>query len=507
MGERTHPAEPPEPQRPDEGTAPAAAGPYSLTALQARHGPHHRWWVLVTVMIGNMAALMAATTINVAVPAISRQFTLGQQDAQWLATSFMGAMTVSMLSTPWLLRRLGYRRCYALMLALLGAGGLIGGFAPNLGLVLAMRVVEGLAAGVLQTIPGVIIMHAFARHEQGRAMGLFGFGTVLAPALGPSVGGLLVDGFGWRAVFFFVLPFCIVAAAMARRYLPHTAPGGQPVDAGARPPDALSLGMLTLLLAALLNGLVTLHSSKPLGAAQLALAAALGWAFVRRQQRVATPLMQLALYRQPVFRRAAVVAVIYGAGLFGSTYLLPLFMLVALGLPASQVGAVLLPAGLALALTIPLAGRLADHAPLHRTLTIGLVVMTGSFLVMAGVGATTAIAWLTLWAVVGRIGLGCVIPSLSLSAMRVLDPPLIAAGASTMNFLRQLGGAVGVNGVGIVLEWRLQAHAALGQAGTLRAFHEVFVVMALLTGAAAVAAWQMKPPRPHDPPEGPPSRA
>ena len=91
--------------------------------------------------------------------------------------------------------------------------------------------------------------------------------------------------------------------------------------------------------------------------------------------------------------------------------------------------------------------------------------------------------------------------------MRVLDPPLIAAGASTMNFLRQLGGAVGVNGVGIVLEWRLQAHAALGQAGTLRAFHEVFVVMALLTGAAAVAAWQMKPPKPHDPPEAPPSRA
>lgn len=489
----------PEPVTPDAGTL--AAAPHSLTALRERHGPSHRWWVLVTVMIGNMAALMAATTINVAVPAISHQFTLGQQDAQWLATTFMGAMTVSMLCTPWLLQRLGYRRCYALMLALLGAGGCIGGFSPNLGLVLAMRVVEGLAAGVLQTIPGVIIMHAFARHEQGRAMGLFGFGTVLAPALGPSVGGLLVDLFGWRAVFFFVLPFCIVAGLMARRYLPHNAPGGQPVDADARPPDALSLGMLTLMLAALLNGLVSLHGAKAWGGAQLALAAVLGWVFVRRQQRVATPLMQMALYRQPVFRRAAGVAVIYGAGLFGSTYLLPVFMLVALGLPASQVGAVLMPAGLALALTIPLAGRLADHAPLHRTLTIGLVVMTGSFLVVAGVGASTAIGWLTLWAVLGRIGLGLVIPSLSLSAMRVLDLPLVAAGASTMNFLRQLGGAVGVNGVGIVLEWRLQAHAALGQAGTLRAFHEVFVVMALLTGAAAVAAWQMKPPpaRPSSP--------
>lgn len=479
-------------------------GPHSLAALRRRHGERHRWWVLLTVMIGNMAALMAATTINVAVPAISRQFTLGQQDAQWLATSFMGAMTVSMLSTPWLLQRLGYRRCYAWMLALLGTGGLVGGCASGLGLVLAMRVVEGLAAGVLQTIPGVIIMHAFARHEQGRAMGVFGFGTVLAPALGPSVGGLLVDQFGWRAVFFFVLPFCVVAAGLARRYLPHNAPGGRPVDRLARPPDAWSLLMLTAALAGLLNGLVSLHGTQPAwGGVLLAGAAALGAAFVHRQRRVAAPLMQMALYRQPVFRRAAVVAVIYGAGLFGSTYLLPVFMLVALGLPASQVGAVLLPAGLALALTIPLAGRLADRAPLHRTLTIGLLVMTGSFLVMAGVGRGTAIAWLTLWAVMGRIGLGCVIPSLSLSAMRVLDAPLIAAGAGTMNFLRQLGGAVGVNGVGILLEWRLQAHAAAGAAGTVRAFHEVFVLMALLTGAAALAAWQMKPPRAVPPPSSP----
>ena len=486
---------------------PATDSPHSLATLRQRFGPKHRWWVLLTVMIGHMAALMAATTINVAVPAISTRFKLGPQDAQWLATSFMAAMTLSMLATPWLLLRLGYRRCYALMLVGLGLGGLVGGLSPNMALLLAMRVLEGLCAGVLQTIPSVIIMHAFARHEQGRAMGLFGFGTVLAPALGPSVGGVLVDVFGWRAVFFFVLPFCLLAALLAQRCLPHNAPGGAAVDPNALPPDAWSLGLLAALLLALLNGLVGLHGAQPLwGGLQLLLAAALLGAFVWRQQRVRSPLMPLSLYGHPVFRRAAVVAVIYGAGLFGSTYLLPLFMLVALGLPASAVGSVLLPAGLALACTIPLAGRLADRAPLYRTLTIGLLVMTASFALMVAVGAATAIAWLTLWAVLGRIGLGCVIPSLSLSAMRVLDPPRIAAGASTMNFLRQFGGAVGVNGVGVLLAWRMQAHAALGRPGTLRAFHEVFVLMALLTGAAALAAWQMKPP-PQPPPSPPPPPA
>lgn len=475
---------------------PPDTGRNTLAALQQRHGPHHRWWVLLTVMIGNMAALMAATTVNVAVPAISRQFHLGQHDAQWLATTFMGAMTVSMLCTPWLLQRLGYRRCYAWLLLLLGLGGSLGGLASHYPLVLAMRVVEGLAAGVLQTIPGVIIMHAFARHEQGRAMGLFGFGTVLAPALGPSVGGLLVDAFGWRAVFYFVLPFCITAALLARRYLPHNAPGGKPVNRHATPPDRWSLLLLTLGLLALLNGLVGLHSQPPWPAlAQLAVALGLGLAFWRRQGRVAAPLLHTVLFQQPVYRRAALVALIYGAGLFGSTYLLPLFMLQALHLAATQVGQVLMPAGLALAITIPLAGRLADRAPLWRTLAIGLLVMASTFAVMVGVGSTTAIAWVTLWAVLGRVGLGLVIPSLSLSAMRAIDTSRIAAGTGTMNFLRQLGGAVGVNAVGIGLEWRLQAQAAAGAAGQLRAFHEVFVLMALVTAAAAVLAWQMRPAR------------
>lgn len=482
---------------PPTNAHPGDTGRHSLAALRQRFGPNHRWWVLLTVMIGNMAALMAATTVNVAVPAISQRFHLGQHDAQWLATTFMGAMTVSMLATPWLLQRLGYRRCYAWLLLILGIGGAVGGLSNHYGMVLAMRVVEGLAAGVLQTIPGVIIMHAFARHEQGRAMGVFGFGTVLAPALGPSVGGVLVDMFGWRAVFFFVLPFCLVAALLTRRYLPHSAPGARPVDRDAQPPDAWSLVLLTAGLLAGLNGLVGLHSHPPWPAlAELGLAVVLGVAFWRRQGRVAAPLLQTTLFRNPVYRRAALVGLIYGAGLFGSTYLLPLFMLQALGMPATQVGSVLMPAGLALALTIPLAGRLADKAPLWRTLAIGLLVMAATFAVMIGVTSTTAVAWIALWAVLGRVGLGLVIPSLSLSAMRAIDTAQVAAGTGTMNFVRQLGGAVGVNAVGILLEWRMQStQVVAGGATTLRAFHEVFVLMAVVTVVAAWLAWRMRPAR------------
>lgn len=479
--------------------------PHSLQALKARFGDDHRWWVLFTVMIGNMAALMAATTINVAVPAISRQFRLGQHDAQWLATSFMGAMTISMLATPWLLQRFGYRQCTLGLLALLGTGGAVGGLANHLSLLLAMRMVEGLAAGVLQTLPGVIIMRAFARHEQGRAMGIFGFGTVLAPAIGPSVGGVLVDLFGWRAIFYFVIPFCVAGAWMARRYLPHSGPGGVPVDRHAPPPEWPSLLLLSSALVLLLNGLVQLQGQqRSLGAGLVLGAAALMAVFVARQRRVAAPLLNVALFGVPAFRASALVAVVYGAGLFGSTYLLPLFMVVALKLTPSSVGAVLMPAGLALAVTIPVAGRLSDHQPLARTVVIGLSVMCASFLVMLAVGSGTSVVWLTAWAMLGRVGLGLVIPSLNLASVRALPTAMQAYGTSTMNFLRQLGGAIGVSLVGIVLEWRLQAGGE-ADGGTLRAFHEVFVLMAVLTGAAALAARRMRPPA--APPVEPPGPA
>ena len=155
---------------------------------------------------------------------------------------------------------------------------------------------------------------------------------------------------------------------------------------------------------------------------------------------VAAPLLNMALFGLPRFRAAALVAVVYGAGLFGSTYLLPVFMLVALKLSASSVGAVLLPAGLALALTIPVAGKLSDHRPLAQTIVIGLSVMCASFAAVLAVGEHTAVLWVTLIAVLGRIGLGLVIPSLSLASVRALPAPLMPYGTSTMNFLRQLGG-------------------------------------------------------------------
>ena len=159
---------------------------HSRAALERRFGPSYRWRVLATVMIGTVASIMASTIVNVAVPDMAHVFALGQERAQWLSAGFMGAMTLSMLTTPWLLDRYGYRHTYIGAVALLMVGGVVGGFGSHFEVILAMRVTEGLAAGVLQPIPAIIILHAFGEGERGKAMGIFGFGVVLAPAVGPE---------------------------------------------------------------------------------------------------------------------------------------------------------------------------------------------------------------------------------------------------------------------------------------------------------------------------------
>nr|WP_082549190.1 MFS transporter [Rhizobacter sp. Root404] len=444
-------------------------------------------------MIGTMASIMASTIVNVAVPDMSRVFHLGQERAQWLSAGFMAAMTLSMLTTPWLLQRFGYRHTYYGVVSLLLAGGVIGGLSPWFELVLAMRVAEGLAAGVLQPIPAIVVMHAFGRAEQGKAMGIFGFGVVLAPAIGPSVGGVLVEWFGWRSIFFVVAPFCLVALPLARRYLPISAPGGAPVDRGGARLDVVGLGLMAIAVLALLNGMVQLHGAgTATGWALLACSATALIGFIAHQRRGAQPLMALGLFAHRNFALGGVVAFIYGMALFGSTYLVPVFMQIALQLPPSQAGAALLPAGIVLALTIPFAGRLTDRLPFGRIVAFGLSLLAASFLLMVTVGPASSLWWIVAWAVVGRIGLGFVLPSLNVGAMRGLPDTLISQGASTINFMRQLGGAVGISLVGIVLEWRLQAQPG----AAVRAFHETFVLVGFITACAVIAALRMGVPEP-----------
>ncbi|MCZ4314467.1 MFS transporter [Comamonadaceae bacterium G21597-S1] len=481
----------------------------TLPELRERYGARYRWLLLLAVMTGSVAAIMSSTIINVAVPDLSAHFTIGQERAQWVASGFMMAMTVSMLTTPWLLGRFGYRRTYAGTMWLLLLGGVAGGFANNFELVLAARVAEGLAAGVVQPIPAIVIMRAFGSHEQGRAMGIFGTGVVLAPALGPSLGGVLVDWFGWRSIFFMVVPFCLVSLWMSARFVPTSAPGGVTASSGAATMDWPSLLMAGAGTMCLLNALVQLHQGAGATTFTLFAAAVVVIAcFIQRQRTLSqamargeqgSPLMNQALFADPRFAMGSVVAFIYGMALFGSTYLLPVYLQLGLQLSASFVGGILLPSGLVLAMTIGLTGRMADKVSTHIMVSLGLGLLALSFALILVVTLGTPIWYVVAFTVLGRIGLGFILPSLNLGAMRGLRPDLIAQGASAINFMRMLGGSAGVSLCGIVLEWRLAAHGddlstVASSPARLAAFNESFLMLTALCALAMLAAWQLRAP-------------
>jgi len=219
----------------------------------------------------------------------------------------------------------------------------------------------------------------------------------------------------------------------------------------------------------------------------------------RQRQRGGTPLLNLAVFQHRTFALGCVVAFIYGAALFGSTYLLPVYMMLGLGLSPTHVGTVLLPAGLVLAAVIPIGGRQADRRPPGQLIMLGLLLLGLSFAMMPMLGLGSGVVALGALTLLGRIGLGFILPALNLGAMRALDKPQIPQGASVINFVRMLGGAIGVSLCGILLEWRALARGQSLTAPThtldrLRAFDDVFLVLAALCVCAMLAAWRMRTP-------------
>lgn len=471
---------------------------YCYEAMNARHGERFRWLLLLAVTVGTIAALISSTIFNVAIPTMSEHFHLGQSQAQWIMSSFMLATMAGMLMTPWLLNRFGYRHTFIAAVTVLMLGGIAGGFAAEFNLVLAARAVSGYAAGVIQPLPAIFIMRSFATNEQGKANGMFGMWSVLAPALGPSVGGLMIDHFGWRSAFFMILPLCVLSIWMGRKYVPTNAPNGPSANSATQALDWTGLTIAMVGTFGMINGLVALHHEGWESAWLLLIAAASLPAFILWELRMSAkgrkPLMEMRLFGSKAFAAGCAVNFIYGIALFGSTYLLPVFMQLGLSFSASVVGTPMLPAGLILGAVLALAGRMADRTPAHLMVIAGLAVMALAFAFTSMQRPGASLSTLIVLTVLSRIGLGVMMPSLTLGSMRPLEKKLIPQGSSAFSFLRILGGTIGISLCGIVFDWRSTTyHSASAILNNVSAFRDTYWMLASLCVLAAIAALQLRP--------------
>lgn len=466
-------------------TAETQARQEEVAAMFRRHGPAYRWWAVLTVMLGTVSAIMEATIVNVALPDIIRNFNVGHDQVQLLSTGFLAATTASMLLATWSMRRYGVRRSFVGALVLLVSFSLLAAMSSRFDMLALCRIGQGCIAGLIQPLSMLVIIDVFPPEERGRAMGAYGLGIVLSPAVGPVAGGLLVDHFGWRAVFLITVPLCLAAIALAPKYV---IAGRRLAETPRRPFDLVGLVLVVLALCLLLGGLAALIRQPLPGAVAVCAGLSLAAAFVVWERSTLHPLLDFRIFREAGFPAAVMVASAYGVGIYGSTYLAPVFAQIGLGFSGYEAGLMLLPGGAVLAAVLLAAGKLADRFPSNRVAMAGLACFSLSAVLIGMSSPLTGFWLLALWVAVGRVGLGLIIPGLNAGALRLLPYGSEAAGSASINFFRQLGGALGVTLIALFLEAReRQLDAVHG----LQPMQEGFFLIAAVYCVALVPAWRM----------------
>lgn len=424
-----------------------------------------RWPVTLTVLMGTIAVALNATVINVAIPPIMADLGLSQSEAQWISTGFLAAMTAAMLASARVIEKIGLRRTFGAALGVFLAACVLAAVSPNAWVLIGARVVQGATAGIVQPLALVVIFQNFDDAERGRALGLYGMGVVLAPALGPTIGGFLIDWLSWRAVFLPSIPFCLLGLIGGLRMLPdHRSEEGVAFD-------WLGFGILGAALVLLLVGLTALSNYAPLRGGLLTAAGLLFAAgFVVRLVTAANPLIRLAVFAYPRFVLASGIAMLYGVGLYASTYLVPLLVQSVQRMSPSATGLVMMPAGLSLLFIFPIGGRLTDRLPAYWLVFVGCLGFALGVFGLAATGPGTSFWVLAALVALGRMALGIMMPALNIGGLRGLPNDLTHQGSGVISFARQLGGTLGVNLFALLLEIRAAHH--LGGRVDLRSLYQ-----------------------------------
>ncbi|OZG73992.1 MFS transporter [Hahella sp. CCB-MM4] len=461
----------------------------ALSALFDRHGPGYRWLAMITVLMGTISTSLTATIINVALPEIMRYFALSQGVAHWLSTGFMAAMTTSMLTAAWLAQRVGLRFSLGVGMLLFCAASALGAFSQSAEILILSRMLQGAAAGLLQPLAIFVLFKVFPREQRGRAIGIYSIGLILAPALGPVLGGIIVDQLDWRYVFIVPIPISFLGLVLSMTYMP-----GRDQSQTKLQFDWMSFLLLAGGIATGLDALNRLqHGGKEIVTVLLeaSISLLLLAGFIWQQHRSRVPLLQLSLLRIASFRSAAIVALALGLARYGSNYLIPLFVQTAYQYSATEAGIMMFPAGIVHGVLFPLAGFAADKYQQRKLIAVGLTVFGVAALLWLGTTPGSPLLYLTLLVVLGRIGQALMMPALSTGALLELDDQHLGQATGMINFCRQFGAAFGINLVAIVLETGgtsagIQAGAEVS-VSSLNYF-EAFGMMGTLTLLAIIPA-------------------
>ncbi|MFI5251610.1 MAG: DHA2 family efflux MFS transporter permease subunit [Bacteroidota bacterium] len=466
---------------------------------ESLHHEHesYKWWVLANVMIGTFMAVLDATIVNVGLPKIMAAFGVSVDKVEWVLTAYLLVFAVMLPTSGWVADHFGFKRTYFFALLLFTVGSFLCGLSWNEDALIIFRIIQGAGAGFMMPVGMAIITREFPPEKRGVALGFWAISAAASVSLGPLIGGYLIDNLNWQAIFDVNVPVGIVAMfatlIIQREYKTEH----------VRSFDFVGFLSGTAFLTFLLLALADANAAWNIGGwtssfilTCLAIAGVGLVVFLITELTVQHPLIELSLLKNFNFGVTNAILFIFGLGMFGSTFLLPLYLQNSLGYTAFQAGSVFLPVGILQGLMSPIAGMLSDKANPKIPAFIGIVLLALSLYLNGFLSLYTEHSYIMLSLYIRGVGLGLLFTPLSAIALSEIPRPKMAQASGLFNVIRQIGGSFGVAILGTLLSRRTIFHAGMyGQmvnpsspAFTQTAMHLQHFIQQSIGGTSAVSA-------------------
>jgi EmrB/QacA subfamily drug resistance transporter len=419
--------------------------PHASTRIE-----RHVWVVCGVVILGMIMSILDTTIVNVALRTLSHDLHSPLSQVQWVITGYLLALAAVIPVTGWAARRFGAKQVYMTSLVLFTVGSALCGLANSTTSLVVFRVLQGAGGGMIMPVAMMIMAQVAGPQRMGKVMGYVSMPAMLAPILGPVVGGLILENLHWSWIFFVNVPIGILAFVLGWRMLPHTDSG----EAGRL--DVLGLALLPAGFAAMIYGVSELGSGSALGSGRVILPTVMGVVLIAlfcvHALRIERPLLDIRMYANRVFAGAAFTNFGLGAALFGAMILVPLYYQEVRGQSVVNTGLLTGPQGLGALMAMPIASRLTQRFGGGRVALGGVSLLCVSTLPFTAIGAHTSIVAISLVLVVRGLSIGlCFMPAMS-AAFSAMRPDQISDATPQINALQRSGGAIGTAVLAVVLQ-------------------------------------------------------
>jgi DHA2 family multidrug resistance protein len=415
------------------------------------------WLIAFSVMFATFMEVLDTTVVNVSLPHIAGSLSATIDEATWALTSYLVANAIILPMTGWLASRFGRKNL--LMLSVVGftAASFLCGLAPTLGMLILFRILQGATGGALQPLSQAVLLEAFAPQDRGKAMGFWGLGIVVAPILGPVLGGWLTDNYSWRWVFYINIPVGIASIVMTKLYIfdpPY-------LRAQSRKIDYWGIGMLAVGIGALQFVLDKGQEDDWFSSRTILILSVIAVvtlvSLVIHELTTDDPVVDLRVFKIRTYAVGVFLMTVVGFVLYGSMVLLPIMLQTALGYPPLQAGIAMAPRGIGSFFMMPITGLMTGKFDPRKLLTCGLIV-GGSTLLFLSLLNLQAGYWDIFWPqLIQGVGMSLLFVPLTTVSMDPIPRERMGNATSLFNLMRNIGGSIGIAVTGTMLSRNNQA--------------------------------------------------